>query len=154
MRIYKTRDISVPSDFNLTQLLNAKARPDVKGDLLIFKDSQSGRPINIDGLRDRAKRLAVGLTEAFKPVDQSRWALVIRNSVDDVEMVHAVLRLGGAFCPINHILKPAEIAHAFVVSRPHFVVAYQPVLQGVLEAVEPALKRAKYEGVSSTDLKS
>ncbi|KAF2093801.1 AMP-binding enzyme [Rhizodiscina lignyota] len=150
MRVYKNGDIDIPRNLNLTELLHTTARSDLKGDHLISKDSLTGREITLDGLRDRAGRLAAGFKDAFQPVDQSRWALIIPNSVNYVEIFHSVLWLGGVCCPINHVLKPAEIAHAIVVSRPHFVAVYEPVLQSILQAVDLALSRAKAEGLEFT----
>jgi acyl-CoA synthetase (AMP-forming)/AMP-acid ligase II len=145
MRIYKTVDISVPNDLNLTELLHSSARSPLPSNHLIANDCLTGRSLTIEQLRDRAGRLASGLTDRYAPVDQSRWAVVLPNSVNYVEIFHAVLWLGGVACPINHALKPGEIGHALIVSKPHFILAYGPVLQAVLDGIEIAKATAKKE---------
>lgn len=143
MRIYKSGDIQVPQDVNLTELLHSSARSDLPGDHQIANDCLTGRKITIEGLRDRAGRLAKGLKDQLNPIDQSRWAVILPNSVNYVEVFHAILWLGGVGCPINHALKPAEIAHALITSKPQFIIAYGAVVSQVLEARSLALKRAK-----------
>ncbi|KAK2748116.1 hypothetical protein FQN57_001240 [Myotisia sp. PD_48] len=143
MRIYKAGDIEVPGDLNLTELLHSSAQSQLPGSHLIANDCLTGRSITLDGLRDRAGRLAAGLQANFNPVDQSRWALVVPNSVNYIELFHTILWVGGVGCPINWALKPAEIAHAFIVSKPHFVFVYGPAVSKVREAITIASDTAR-----------
>ena len=145
MRIYRTGSINVPRDVNLTELLHSSARPNLGSDHEVANDCLTGRKITTEELRDRAGRLAKGLKDHYNPVDQSRWAVILPNSVNYIEVFHAILWLGGVGCPINHVLKSAEIAHAFTKSKPQFVIAYGPVLPNVLEARDLALKRTTEE---------
>ncbi|KAJ9602402.1 hypothetical protein H2200_012944 [Cladophialophora chaetospira] len=141
MRVYKSKepDIDVPLDLNLTELLHTSARtPALQSDHVIAEDDIERRTLTIGQLRTSAGRLAKGLVEHYRPKDQSRWAIVLPNSIAYLEAVHAVLWLGGVFCPINHQLKAQELAHAFIVSRPAFVIAYAQSVGKVLEALELA----------------
>ena len=106
------------------------------------RDKLEGRALTLGQLRDRAGRLAQGLTTRYRPRDQSRWAIILPNSVTILEAVHAVLWLGGVACPINHQLKAGEIAHAFSISKPEFVIAYSEIIDKVEEVI--SLARAKY----------
>ncbi len=141
MRIYKSNDPDayIPTDLNLTELLHASARtPGLPTDHVIAQDDVEGRTITIGQLRSNAGRIAAGLTQHYRPEDQSRWAIILPNSVAYLEAVHAVLWMGGVFCPINHQLKAAEIAHALIASKPRFAIVYPDILEIVLEAVEVA----------------
>ena len=143
MRIYASKepDIDIPTDLNLTELLHTSARlPALKNDHVIAQDDVESRSLTIDQLRSNAGRLAAGLRSYYMPDDQSRWAIILPNSVAYLEAVHAVLWLGGVFCPINHQLQIGEIAHALAVSKPAFVIAYSEVLGKVIEAVDVAAK--------------
>src|ERR1700760_2171337 len=125
MRIYKSndRDVGIPIDLNLTELLHTSARsPPLRVDHVIAQDDVEHRELTIGQLRSNAGRLAAGLVHHYKPEDQSRWAIILPNSVAYLEAVHAVIWLGGVFCPINHQLKAGEIAHALIVSKPKFAI--------------------------------
>ncbi|OIW23756.1 AMP-binding enzyme [Coniochaeta ligniaria NRRL 30616] len=147
MRIYKAETISIPRDQNLTELLHSAAYPTLPESHLIAKDSLTNRSITIGELRERAGRIAKGLHDEFRPVDQARWAVVLPNSVEYLEIFQALLWTGGVGCPINYALKAAEIGHALAVSRPHFVVVYGPTMPTVLEAVEISVKELAEEGI-------
>ena len=145
MRLYKSElaDAPIPQDVSLTELLLTSARsPSVPESHVIAKDKLEGRALTLGQLRDRAGRLAQGLTTRYRPRDQSRWAIILPNSVTILEAVHAVLWLGGVACPINHQLKAGEIAHAFSISKPEFVIAYSEIIDKVEEAI--SLARTKY----------
>jgi acyl-CoA synthetase (AMP-forming)/AMP-acid ligase II len=149
MRIYKApQTISIPTDLNLTELLHTSNDPPLPLSHLIAKDSLTNRSITIGELRQRAGWIANGLKSTVSPHDQSRWAVILPNSVEYLEVFHAVLWLGGVVCPINHAIKAGEIGHAFAVTRPDFVVAYGPVVAKVLEAVEMARRELTAEGVA------
>ena len=144
MRIYTSGSIDIPKNVNLTELLHTTAYSNIPESHLIAKDSLTNRSITLGELRDRAGRLAKGLNAHFKPKDQARWAVVLPNSVDYLEVCHAVLWTGGGICPINHALKPAEIGHGIVASRPHFIISYGAVVEKVIEGV----------GIAASELKS
>ncbi|EXJ61278.1 uncharacterized protein A1O5_11835 [Cladophialophora psammophila CBS 110553] len=141
MKIYRSEDpdIAIPDDLNLTELLHSSARsPALQSGHVIAQDDVEDRTLTIGQLRSNAGKLATGLTQQYSPKDQSRWAVILPNSVAYIEAIHAVLWLGGVFCPINHQLKAGEIAHALTVSKPAFVIVYSKVLEKVIEAIELA----------------
>ncbi|KIX93297.1 uncharacterized protein Z520_10940 [Fonsecaea multimorphosa CBS 102226] len=141
MKTYRSGDpdIAIPEDLNLTELLHGSARsPPLHSDHVIAQDDVEDRTLTIGQLRSNAGRLATGLTRQYSPHDQSRWAIILPNSVAYLEAVHAVLWLGGIFCPINHQLKAGEIAHALTVSKPTFVIVYSRVWDTVKEAINLA----------------
>ncbi|OAP62512.1 hypothetical protein AYL99_04717 [Fonsecaea erecta] len=141
MKTYRSRDpdTAIPKDLNLTELLHDSARsPPLQPDHVIAQDDVEDRTLTIDQLRSNAGKLATGLKRQYSPKDQSRWAIILPNSVAYIEAVHAVLWLGGVFCPINHQLKAGEIAHALTVSKPTFVIVYSIVVETVKEAIELA----------------
>ncbi|KAF2501256.1 AMP-binding enzyme [Lophium mytilinum] len=149
MRVYKApQTIDIPQDLNLTELLHTSNDPPLPPSHLITKDSLTNRSITIGELRQRAGRIANGLNSTLKPHDQSRWAVILPNSVEYLEVFHAVLWVGGVACPINHAIKAEEIGHAFSVTRPDFVIVYGPALSKVLEAVEVARRELATEGVT------
>ncbi|KAI1374217.1 acetyl-CoA synthetase-like protein [Hypoxylon crocopeplum] len=148
MRIYSSETIDIPRDLNLTELLHKSAYPNLPESHLIAKDSLTNRSITIGELRDRAGRIAKGLKTKLNPGDQARWAIILPNSVDFLEIFHAVLWTGGVVCPINHGLKAAEIGHGLAVSRPHFVVSYGDTLPVVTEALQVAKKELDDQGVN------
>jgi len=151
MRIYQSGDITIPTDQNLTELLHSSAQsPALPESHLIAKDSLTNRSITIGRLRERAGRIAAGLQTRLRPGDQARWAIILPNSVDFLEIVHAILWTGGVVCPINHALKAAEIGHGLFVSRPDFVVAYGPTVPVVQEALQIAGKQLAAQGVTWT----
>lgn len=129
MPIYRSeRAISIPSNLNLTQLLRSSARSTAAaGDQLIAQDDLEGRSLTISQLRNNAGRLARGLTTAFRPPSQSRWAILLPNSIVYIEACHAVLWMGDIFCPINHLLTVHEIANALAICKPSFIIAYTEV---------------------------
>lgn len=147
MRIYRSGEIAIPTDQNLTELLHTSARPDLPESHLIAKDNLTNRSITIGRLRERAGRIAKGFQDNLKPADQARWAIILPNSVEFLELVHSILWTGGVVCPINYALKPAEIGHGLSVARPDFVVSYGPVVPAVQEALEVAGKKLASEGV-------
>ncbi|KAI8961277.1 acetyl-CoA synthetase-like protein [Daldinia sp. FL1419] len=148
MRIYRSGTIDIPKDLNLTELLHRSAYPDLPESHLIAKDSLTNRSITIGQLRCQAGRIAKGLKTKLNPIDQARWAVILPNSVDFLEIFHAILWTGGVVCPINHALKAAEIGHGLAVARPHFVVSYGPTVPIVTEALVVAQKELADQGVS------
>ncbi|GAP85263.2 putative AMP-binding enzyme [Rosellinia necatrix] len=151
MRIYKSREeIAIPTDLNLTELLHTSAHGDLPESHLVAKDSLTNRSITIGQLRERAGRIAKGLRDGLAPADQARWVVVLPNSVDFLELVHAILWTGGVACPVNHALKAAEIGHGIAVARPDFVVAYGPVVPAVRAAVAVAAEKLAAQGVAWT----
>ncbi|KAL2850303.1 hypothetical protein BJY01DRAFT_261583 [Aspergillus pseudoustus] len=144
MAIYTSaKGISIPTDQNLTELLHTTARPALtmtnaaqqQQQHVIFEDELQCRSITLTQLRKTAGQLAAGLNAQFRPTDQSRWAVLLPNSVTIVEAFHAVLWLGGVVCPINHQLLPSEIAHALGVSLPGFIIVYAGILNKIEEAI-------------------
>lgn len=148
MAIYRARAITIPQDQNLTELLHSSANPRLPESHIICGDSLTNRSITIGELRSRAGRIANGLKTGLEPKDQARWALILPNSVEFLEIVHAVLWTGGVFCPINHALKPAEIGHGLAVSRPDYVVAYGAAFEAIREAIDIAEAELRRQGVS------
>lgn len=141
MLVYRSKepDIDIPLELNLTELLHTGARtPALRSGHVIAQDDIEHRILTIGQLRSNAGRLAAGLVKHYSPKDQSRWAIVLPNSVAYLEAVHAVLWVGGVFCPINHQLKTQELAHAFVVARPAYVIVYSETVGKVMEALQLA----------------
>ena len=154
MRIYKSSTtISIPQDLNLTELLHSSEEPGLHPSHLIAKDNLTNRSLTIGELRERAGRIANGLKTFYSPRDGSRWAVILPNSVEYLEVVHTVLWVGGVACPINHAIKAGEISHAFSVTRPDFVIVYGPVLPKVLKGVGIAARELKDGGVAWDGLK-
>ncbi|KAI1323569.1 AMP-binding enzyme [Xylariaceae sp. FL0255] len=146
MHIYRSGEIAIPTDQNLTELLLSSARPDLPESHLIAKDSLTNRSLTIGRLRDQAGRIAKGFHQKLAPSDQARWAVILPNSVDFLEIIHAILWTGGVICPINHALKASEIGHGLSVARPDFVVSYGPTVPIVEEAVGIASKHLADQG--------
>ncbi|KAL0940043.1 amp dependent [Colletotrichum truncatum] len=145
MRIYYSQSIDIPLDKNLTELLHTTAKPFPESHI-IAADNLTNRTITLAELRDRAGRIAKGLKDTLCPLDQSRWAIVLPNSVEFLEVFHAILWVGGVVCPVNHALKVSEIGHGLAVSRPHFIVAYGPMLAVIEEAVNAATAELSSQG--------
>jgi 4-coumarate--CoA ligase len=136
MHVYQQSPIDIPTNFNLTELLHTNARsPPLPSNHIIAKDDIEGRTLTIRQLRTRAGRLARSLVEKYAPRDQSRWAIVLPNSIALIETCHAVLWLGGVFCPINHLLTVHDMGHALAVCKAEYVVVFADVLEKVKEAV-------------------
>ncbi|KAL1987579.1 hypothetical protein VTN96DRAFT_3179 [Rasamsonia emersonii] len=136
--------ISIPRDVNLTQLLHSSAcSPPLPPSHLIAKDNLTNRSLTLGELRSRAGRLANGFASRLGATDDARWGVILPNSVDFIEVVHAVLWTGGVFCPINHALKATEIAHGLCISQPSFLVVYGDVLDKVEEAIAIARDELK-----------
>lgn len=154
MRIYKPdRTVQVPRNLNLTELLHQSA-PDrqIPDSHLVCKDNLTNRSITIGELRNRAGRLANGLKRQLNCSDGNRFALIVPNCVEFVELYHAVLWTGGVVAPINHQLKPAEIGHGLAVSRPDYILAYGAVLQSIEDAVKIAASElSKKAGIDHYD---
>ncbi|CAH0055516.1 unnamed protein product [Clonostachys solani] len=147
MRIYnQERKLHVPRDVNLTELLH-KTHKDLPLSHVIASDSLTNRSITLGQLRARAGRLAQGFSQTLQPPDQSRWAIILPNSVDFLELVHAVIWTGGVACPINHALKSTEIGHGLAVCQPAFIVAYGQILSSVEEAIAVARDELVREGI-------
>ncbi|CAG9948094.1 unnamed protein product [Clonostachys rosea f. rosea IK726] len=147
MRIYnQERKLHVPRDVNLTELLH-KTHKELPLSHVIASDSLTNRSITLGQLRDRAGRLARGFSQALQPPDQSRWAIILPNSVGFLELVHAVIWTGGVACPINHALKSTEIGHGLAVCQPAFIVAYGQILGSVEEAIAVARDELVREGI-------
>jgi 4-coumarate--CoA ligase len=140
MRIYKPdRTVEVPTDLNLTELLHQSAPGrQIPDSHLVCKDSLTSRSITIGELRNRAGRLAHGLKRVLGCSEGDRFALILPNCVEFIELYHAVLWTGGVVAPINHQLKPAEIGHALAISRPKYILAYETVLHNIKPAVQIA----------------
>lgn len=140
MRIYKPdRTVDVPVDLNLTELLHQSAPGRlIPGSHVVCKDNLTNRSITIGELRNRAGRLAHGLKRVLGSSEGDRFALILPNCVEFVELYHAVLWTGGVVAPINPQLKPAEIGHALAISRPKYILAYEPVLPNIEFAVQIA----------------
>jgi 4-coumarate--CoA ligase len=145
MRVYKSCEIDIPHDLNLTELLHLSAGTQLPASHLIAKDSLTNRSITIGELRDRAGRIANGFHKKLSPSEGDRWAIILPNCVEYIEVTHAVLWTGGVACPINHALKASEIAHAFLVSRPRFVIAYGSIVSKLSEALKTAQGEAANE---------
>ena len=149
MRIYKEKEISIPQDLNLTELLHQSATsPPLRESHIIATDNLTNRSLTLGELRDRAGRIANGLSKAYRPSQGDRWALVVPNCVEYIELFHALLWTGGVGCPINHALKSAEIAHAFVVSQPQYIVAYSEALPRIIEGIRIAQKELTKRQIS------
>ncbi|KPM38192.1 hypothetical protein AK830_g8367 [Neonectria ditissima] len=150
MTIYNLdRRIDIPKDLNLTQLLHSSAY-DLPESHIISADSLTNRSITLGELRDRTGRIANGFKQKLNPPDQARWAIILPNSVEFLELFHSILWTGGAVCPINYALKATEIGHGIAVCRPQFVVAYGNILPAINEAVQVAAAELKKEGVEWT----
>ncbi|KAF9874249.1 AMP-binding enzyme [Colletotrichum karsti] len=147
MRTYTSQPIDIPRDLNLTELLHTTATP-LPESHVIAADSLTNRSITLGELRDRSGRIAKGLADALSPADQSRWAIVLPNSVEFLEIFHAILWTGGVVSPINHALKSSEIGHGLAISRPHYIVAYGAMISAIHEAVEVAAEELSAQGVT------
>jgi len=152
MRVYKdkSREITIPKDVNLTELLHTNA-VSLAPSHLIASDSLTNRSLTIGELRSRAGRIAHGLNERYKPRERARWAVILPNCVEYIELFHALLWVGGVGCPINHALKPVELAHALAVSRPEYIFAYGAFLANVVEAIKIAKADVERTGASWKD---
>ncbi|KAL1611816.1 hypothetical protein SLS60_000036 [Paraconiothyrium brasiliense] len=149
MKTYRSpNQIDIPTDLSLTQLLHTSTTPPLSPSHLVTTDSLTHRSLTLHELRTNAGRLANGLLKTFKPRDQAHWAVILPNSCDYVEIVHAVLWTGGVVCPINHAIVAAEIAHGLTVTRPDFAVVYGPVVPKVEEAITIASKDLQAQGVA------
>ncbi|KAH7162107.1 AMP-binding enzyme [Dactylonectria estremocensis] len=147
MTVYNLdRTIDIPKDQNLTQLLHSSAY-NLPESHLIAADSLTNRSITLGELRDRAGRIANGLKQKLGPEDQARWAIVLPNSVEFLEVFHSILWTGGVVCPINFALKATEIGHGIAVCRPQFIVAYGNIIPAIHEAIVVAAAELKKEGV-------
>lgn len=145
MRIYKDKQIDIPKDVNLTEFLHTTAVP-LHPSHLIAKDSLTNRSLTIGELRLRAGRIAAGLVKSFSPKEGDRWAVIVPNCVEYIELFHALLWTGGVGCPINHAIKAPELAHALLVSRPKYIFAYSESLPNILEAVKIATSQSRSSG--------
>ncbi|KAE9582245.1 4-coumarate--CoA ligase-like 7 [Colletotrichum fructicola] len=146
MRTYTSQPIDIPRDLNLTELLHTTATS-IPESHIIASDSLTNRSITLGELRNRAGRIAQGLKDGLNPPDQARWAIVLPNSVEFLEIFHAILWTGGVVSPVNHALKSSEIGHGFAVSRPHFIIAYGPITPAIQDAVAVAAKELSTLGV-------
>lgn len=139
MHIYRAKQkISIPDNINLTELLHTNSSNALPLSHVIAADNLENREITIGELQDIAGRLANGLRSAFKPRDQSRWAILLPNGIAFIEAVHAVLWLDGVFCPINLDLTPAEIGHALSVCKADYAIVYHETVPKVLKAFATA----------------
>lgn len=147
MRIYKSkaRGINIPKDVNLTELLHTSAVP-LAPSHLIASDSLTNRSLTIGELRSRAGRIAYGLNETYNPQVGDRWAVILPNCVEYIELFHALLWVGGVGCPINHALKPSELAHGLVVSKPKYIFAYGESLDNLLQGIKIAKAELAHSG--------
>ena len=148
MRIYKEQEIYIPKDLNLTELLHRSAGNTlIPESHLIATDNLTNRSLTLGELRNRAGRIANGLKKALQPAAGARWALILPNCVEYIEIFHAILWTGGVGCPINHSLKVSELAHALSVSQPEFVFAYGEIIPNILEGIELARRRLSEKSV-------
>ncbi|EPE07611.1 4-coumarate- ligase [Ophiostoma piceae UAMH 11346] len=147
MRIYSSGTIDIPRNVNLTELLHKTGRP-LPESHLIAADSLTNRSITLGELRDRAGRIAKALHDKLQPQDQARWALIVPNSVDFLEIFHAILWTGGIVAPINWALKDAEIGHGIAVSQPKYIVAYGAIMDLVNRAIRVAEKELDAAGTT------
>ncbi|KAF2110321.1 AMP-binding enzyme [Lophiotrema nucula] len=148
MRTYTSpTQIDIPTNLSLTQLLQTTTQPPLPPSHLIATDSLAHRSLTLHELRTNAGRIAHGLSRTYSPRDQSHWAVILPNSCDYIEIVHAILWLGGVVCPINHAIVAAEIAHGLTVTRPDYVVVYGPVVETVEEAIQIAESELRKSGV-------
>ena len=139
MHIYRAKQqIDIPENLNLTELLHTNSSNALPLSHVIAADNLENREVTIGQLQDTAGRLARGLKAAFKPRDQSRWAILLPNGIAFIEAVHAVLWLDGIFCPINLDLQPAEIGHALSVSKVDYAIVYHETVPKVLKAFKAA----------------
>jgi 4-coumarate--CoA ligase len=139
MRIYRERDIDIPQDLNLTELLHQSAGDTpIHESHLIAKDNLTNRSLTLGELRNRAGRIANGLHKSLSPSQGDRWAVILPNCVEYFECFHAVLWTGGVCCPINHALKAAEISHALAASQPKYIIAYGGTLQTIIQGIKLA----------------
>ena len=139
MRVYKEKDIEIPHDLNLTELLHRSAgNVPIPESHLIATDNLTNRSLTIGELRNRAGRIANGFHKSLSPSQGDRWALIVPNCVEYIECSHAVLWVGGVCCPINHALKVSETSHALLVSRPKYIIAYGEVVQTIIQAIKLA----------------
>ncbi|KAF2821739.1 AMP-binding enzyme [Ophiobolus disseminans] len=151
MRVYKddSRRIDIPTEQNLTELLHSNAIP-LPPSHIIASDSLTNRSLTIGELRSRAGRIAHGLDKTYHPKEGDRWAVILPNCVEYIELFHALLWVGGVGCPINHALKPVEVAHALAVSMPQYIFAYSPSLPNILQGIEIAKKELPDKGIPWT----
>lgn len=148
MRIYKEKDIEIPKDLNLTELLHQSAgNIPLPESHLIAKDNLTNRSLTIGELRSRAGRIANGLHKSLTPSQGDRWALILPNCVEYIECFHAILWTRGGCCPINHALKPSEISHALVVSQPKYIIGYGGALQRIFQGIRLARDGLAEKGV-------
>jgi acyl-CoA synthetase (AMP-forming)/AMP-acid ligase II len=139
MHIYRAKQqITIPENVNLTELLHTSSNNALPLNHVIAADNLEDRQVTIGQLHDTAGRLAKGLKAAYKPRDQSRWAILLPNGVAFIEAVHAVLWLDGVFCPINLDLQPAEIGHALSVGKVDYAIVFHETLSKVLRAFKTA----------------
>ena len=139
MRIYKGKEIDIPRDLNLTELLHQSAGTiPLPESHLIAKDNLTNRSLTLGELRSRAGRIANGFFKILSPCQGDRWALILPNCVEFIELFHAILWTGGVSCPVNHALKATEIAHALVVSQAKYIIAYGETFPRVMEGVRIA----------------
>lgn len=140
MHIYRAKQqgLRIPVEANLTELLNTSATTSLPDQHIIAVDDLEHRAISIGQLRDTAGRLAHGLKSGLAPKDQSRWAILLPNSVAFIEAVHAVLWLDGVFCPINPDLEALEIGYALSVSKVDYAIVWSQIVPKVLKAFSAA----------------
>ncbi|KAF2264437.1 AMP-binding enzyme [Lojkania enalia] len=148
MRTYSSlTQIDIPTNLSLTQLLHTTTSPPLPPSHIIATDSLTHRSLTLKELRTNAGRIAAGLSSTYRPRDQSHWAVVVPNSCDYIEIVHAILWLGGVICPVNHAIVASEIGHALTVTRPEYIVAYGPTVPKIQEAITIAETELRNQGV-------
>jgi acyl-CoA synthetase (AMP-forming)/AMP-acid ligase II len=84
------------------------------------------------------------LQEYYQTKDQSRWTVILPNYVALIEAAHAILWLGGVFCPVNHQLPVQDFAHALSLTQSEYLIAYGPLVAKVKEAI--GLAKRKHHG--------
>ncbi|KAF5643027.1 AMP-binding enzyme [Fusarium tjaetaba] len=146
MSIYKSNiQVEIPRNLSLTELLHSSARsPPVPDSHIVFEDDLQGRQLTLGELRKSAGAIAFALQEYYQPKDQTRWTVILPNCVALIEAAHAILWLGGVFCPVNHQLPVQDFAHALSLTQSEYIIAYGPLVAKVKEAI--GLAKRKHPG--------
>jgi fatty-acyl-CoA synthase len=95
------------TSFTLAELLRkTRTSPQIRDAIAVATEARS---VSYAELDDRTDRLAIALrAEGFAHGD--RLGLLMNNRVEWLEIFFAVAKLGGVLVPLNHLLRPAELA--------------------------------------------
>jgi acyl-CoA synthetase (AMP-forming)/AMP-acid ligase II len=125
---------AIPSDF-MTVLEKLATGPFGEREAWRFEDDA----VSFRELRDRAYRIANGLAAAGVGKGD-RVAVLLRNSLEWVELFHGIAEAGAVCTPVNVLLRPAEIAYLCDDAQVSTIVVDQPGVQALEEAaVRPEL---------------